>query len=70
MGRATIEAILQMSAEQLAEPKQQGRSAERDLVYHGSRSGRVAFSERQLLVQTPRLPKKNPESVASNNCAP
>ena len=61
MGRATIEAILQMSAEQLAGPKQQGKSAERNVVYHGSRSGRVALSERQLRVQTPRLRKKNPQ---------
>tara|TARA_A100001037_G_C15079901_1_gene603692 strand:- start:60 stop:1370 length:1311 start_codon:yes stop_codon:yes gene_type:complete len=61
MGRATIEAILQMSAEQLAGPKQQGKSAGRDVVYHGSRSGRVALSERQLRVQTPRLRKKHAE---------
>ena len=59
MGRATIEAILQMSAEQLAGPKQQGKSAGRDVMYHGSRSGRVALSERQLRVQTPRLRKKH-----------
>lgn len=58
MGRATIEAILRMSAEQLAGPKQQGKSAEREVVYHGSRAGRVALSERQLRVRTPRLRKK------------
>ena len=59
MGRATIEAILQMSAEQLAGPKQQGKPTSRDVVYHGKRVGRVALKERQLLVQTPRLRKRN-----------
>ena len=59
MGRATIEAILQMSAEQHAGPKQQGKSTDRNVVYHGKRSGRVALKERQLRVQTPRLRKRN-----------
>lgn len=59
MGRATIEAILQMSAEQLAGPKQQGKPIDRDVVYHGKRAGRVALKERQLRVQTPRLRKRN-----------
>ena len=35
MGRATIEAILQMSAAQLAGPKQQGKRTDRDIAYHG-----------------------------------
>ena len=59
MGRATIEAILQMSAEQLAGPKQQGKPIDRDVVYHGKHAGRVALKERQLRVQTPRLRKRN-----------
>jgi transposase-like protein len=59
MGRATIEAILQMSAAQIAGPKQQGRKADRDVVYHGSQAGRVALKERQLRVNKPRLRKKN-----------
>jgi len=59
MGRATIEAILQMSAEQLAGPKQQGKAADRGVVYHGKRSGRVSLKERQLRVQKPRLRKRN-----------
>ncbi len=58
MGRATIEAILQMSAQQLAGPKQQGQAAQRDIVYHGSQPGRVALRERQLRVNKPRLRKK------------
>jgi hypothetical protein len=33
MGRATIEAVLLMSAAGVAGPKQQGKAAERDVVY-------------------------------------
>ena len=43
MGRATIEAVLQMSAEQVAGPKEQGRrDADRELYWHGVQAGRVA----------------------------
>ncbi|MCA9078355.1 MAG: IS256 family transposase [Planctomycetaceae bacterium] len=58
MGRATIEAVLQMSAAQLAGPKQQGRKADQDVVYHGTQKGRVALKERQLGVTKPRLRKR------------
>lgn len=58
MGRATIEAVLAMSAEQLAGPKQQGKRMERDVVYHGTQRGRVALKERQLSVSKPRLRKR------------
>lgn len=61
MGRATIEAVLQMSAEQLAGPKRQGKKSDRDVVYHGSQPGRVKLRERQLQVSKPRLRKKQPE---------
>ena len=59
MGRATIEAVLAMSAEQLAGPKQQGKRTDRDVVYHGTQRGRVALKERQLGVQRPRLRKRH-----------
>lgn len=58
MGRATIEAVLAMSAAQLAGPKQQGKKADRDVVYHGTQKGRVALKERQLGVTKPRLRKR------------
>lgn len=58
MGRATIEAVLAMSAQQLAGPKQQGKKVERDVVYHGTQKGRVALKERQLGVTKPRLRKR------------
>jgi putative transposase len=61
MGRATIEAVLLMSAAQLAGPKQQGKKTDRDIAYHGSQPGRVALKERQLRVTKPRLRKKDPK---------
>lgn len=58
MGRATIEAVLLMSAAEVAGPKQQGKKADRDITYHGSQKGRVALRERQLRVEKPRLRRK------------
>ena len=59
MGRATVEAVLQMSAEQVAGPKAQGRrGADREVYWHGVQGGRVALKERQLRVAKPRLRKK------------
>lgn len=58
MGRATIEAVLAMSAQQLAGPKQQGKKTDREVVYHGTQRGRVALRERQLGVSKPRLRKR------------
>jgi transposase-like protein len=62
MGRATIEAILRMSAEGVAGPRQQGKKSDRDVYWHGSQPGRVALRERQLRVEKPRLRKKNPRA--------
>ena len=61
MGRATIEAVLLISAAQVAGPKRQGKKTGRDVVYHGSQKGRVALKERQLRVNKPRLRKREPE---------
>jgi transposase-like protein len=58
MGRATIEAILRMSAEQLAGPRQQGKATDRAVYWHGTQGGRVALAERQLHVEKPRLRKR------------
>ena len=56
MGRATVEAVLQMSAEQVAGPKAQGRRGpDREVYWHGVQGGRVALKERQLRVARPRL---------------
>jgi transposase-like protein len=54
MGRATVEAVLLMSAEQVAGPKTPGRK--RGAVrWHGRQGGVVALSERKLRVAKPRL---------------
>ncbi len=51
MGRATIEAVLRMSAEMIAGPKQQGKKSDCDIVYHGAQRGRVALKDRELNVE-------------------
>ena len=61
MGRATIEAVLLMSAAGVAGPKQQGKKVDRDVVYHGSQKGRVPLRERELRVDKPRLRRKHPQ---------
>ena len=58
MGRASIEAVLELSAMQVAGPPQQGKTRQSDIVWHGTQPGRVALKERQLRVNKPRLRKK------------
>jgi transposase-like protein len=58
MGRATIEAILRMSAEEVAGLRQQGKATDRPLYWHGTQPGRVALAERQVRVAKPRLRKR------------
>lgn len=59
IGRATIEAVLQVSAEQVAGPRAHGRRGPNRGVYcHGVHGGRIALRERHLRVTKPRLPKK------------
>jgi hypothetical protein len=41
---ATIEAVLLMSAAQIAGPKQQRKKTDREIAYHGSQAGRVALA--------------------------
>ena len=59
MGRATIEAVLEMSAEGVAGPKQAGRSrAEDDTVWYGRQGGLVYLSDRKVRVERPRLRRR------------
>jgi hypothetical protein len=58
MGRASLEAVLELSAQQVAGPPQQGRTREGDIVWHGTQPGRVRLQERQIKVNKPRLRKK------------
>jgi putative transposase len=61
-GRAMVEALLVLSAEQLAGPKRQGKrdAASGPVGWHGSQAGRVALKERKLVVEKPRLRTRGP----------
>jgi putative transposase len=58
MGRASLEAVLQLSAVQVAGAPQQGKTRQAEIVWHGTQRGRVYLKERQLRVNKPRLRKK------------
>jgi putative transposase len=58
LGRATIEAVLQLSARQVAGEPQQGKQRTGQIVWHGSQPGSVHLKDRKLKVQKPRLRKK------------
>jgi len=59
MGRATIEAVLRLSAEQVAGPKRRGkRGPARQPSWHGSQPGVVSLAERKLRVDRPRLRRR------------
>jgi len=57
-GRATIQAVLNLSAEQVVGPRQQGKRRGDDIGWHGQQSATVRLSDRQLRVDRPRLRKK------------
>lgn len=59
MGRATIEAVLEMSAEGVAGPKQAGRArGPEDTVWYGRQGGQVYLSDRKVKIERPRLRHK------------
>src|SRR5680860_98314 len=56
VGRATIEAVLEMSAEALAGPKQAGKGREDGRAgWYGRQNGQVYLSDRKVRVERPRL---------------
>jgi transposase-like protein len=57
LGRASIEAVLQLSAISVAGEKHQGRKGG-TIGWHGSQSGTVKLSERKVRVCKPRLRRK------------
>jgi putative transposase len=62
-GRATIEAVLQLSAAQVAGPRTPGQRR-RGLLWHGRQAGRVCLKERKLGVTKPRLRERGGGEVA------
>jgi putative transposase len=61
-GRATIEAVLQLSAQEVAGEKHPGK-AQGAIRWHGQQSGVVPLSNRKLRVQKPRLRHKEQGEV-------
>ena len=57
VGRGAVEAVLQLSAQELTGAKSQGRKVERanEVRWHGRQWGSVALSDRKLRVERPRL---------------
>ena len=49
-GRATIEAVLTLSAQELAGPKHPGKRASGDIGWHGEQPGVVSLAERKLRI--------------------
>jgi putative transposase len=58
VGRMTIEALLELSAERIAGPKQPGHSPGRPIYWYGRQQGEVVLSDRKLKVNKPRLRRR------------
>ncbi len=58
-GRATIEAVLTLSAQELAGPKHPGKKADGAIGWHGQQDGVVSLAERKLRISKPRLRRKD-----------
>jgi len=61
MGRATVEAVLTLSAQGVAGKKHQGRRGDGAVCWHGTQPGRVTLSDRKLRVKRPRLRRRDPQ---------
>ena len=59
-GRATIQAVLALSAEQAAGGPRQRANSDGEVVWYGRQAGTVMLSDRKLAVQRPRLRQKGP----------
>ena len=58
-GRAVLQAVLQLSAAQVAGgPQQQGRRRPQSVVFYGRQAGQVMLSDRKIQVERPRLRTK------------
>ena len=57
LGRAALDAVLGLSAQQVAGPKHQGKMGG-DIRYHGSQPGTVSLATQKVRVDKPRLRKK------------
>ena len=55
VGRATVETVLEVSAEQVAGTRQPGKVRAGRVVWYGRQPGRVYLGDRKLTVERPRL---------------
>ena len=55
LGRATLEAMLEISAAEAAGPLHQGKHTDSEIVRHGHQAGFVALADRKLPITKPRL---------------
>jgi transposase-like protein len=62
---AMVEALLVVSAEQIAGPKRQGKRDGRsgEIGWHGNQPGRVTLSDRKLQVRKPRLRRRGKDGI-------
>jgi transposase-like protein len=58
VGRAAIEAVLELSAQQVAGAKIKGQWAHREIYWYGRQQGEVVLSDRKLKVRKPRLRRR------------
>ena len=71
MGRATIEAVLDMSAEALAGPKQAGKArTEGEAAWYGRQGGQVYLAERRCAWSGRGCGRKARARAASSRCRP
>ncbi len=57
-GRATIEAVLTLSAQELAGSKHPGKRTGGNIGWHGEQDGVVSLAERKVRISKPRLRQK------------
>jgi hypothetical protein len=57
LGRAHLEAVLQLSAESIAGPRHAGKKGG-EIGWHGREEGTVCLRERKVRVERPRLRRK------------
>ena len=58
VGRAMLETILEVSAQQVAGARQPGKARQEALVWYGRQPGRVHLGDRKLAVERPRLRRR------------
>lgn len=58
VGRAMLETLLEVSAEQIAGARQPGKARDRAVLWYGRQPGRVYLGDRKLAVERPRLRRR------------